>query len=281
MNLTTPPQLAAAYIRKHIAEDFTPALGIILGSGLGVLADELTEATTLSYDDIPGFFNCSVAGHGGHLHLGYLKGIPVVCLQGRPHFYEGISNQDILTPVRTLKLLGCDTLISTNASGSLHEAVQPGSLVLIKDHINFQFNNPLVGPNDDNYGCRFVGMEDTYDPALREQFKKIAGEQNITLTEGVYFGVLGPSFETPAEINAYRLLGGDVVGMSTIPEVIAARHCGLRVNVIAVITNMAAGMTDTKLSHEETLRGAKLATDKLITLFHAFFEQYKQLAVES
>ncbi len=281
MNLTSPPQLAAAYIRKHIADDFKPTLGIILGSGLGVLAEELTHATTLSYDDIPGFFNCSVAGHAGHLHLGYLKGIPVACLQGRPHFYEGTSNQDIVTPVRTLKLLGCDTLISTNASGSLHNEVQPGSLVLIKDHINFQFNNPLVGPNDDNYGPRFIGMEDTYDPKLREEFLRIAAEQDIKLTEGVYFGVLGPSFETPAEINAFRVLGGDVVGMSTIPEVIAARHCGLRVNVIAVITNMAAGMTDTVLSHEETLRGAKLATDKLIKLFHAFFEQYKQLQVES
>jgi xanthosine phosphorylase len=273
-----PAHLAYEAIKPHMPEGFSPKLGLVLGSGLGVLAHELEQAVSLSYDDIPGFFSCSVAGHGGHLYMGYLRGIPVVCLQGRPHFYEGISNEEAQTPMRTLKLLGCDTVLSTNASGSLHEHTQPGSLVIIKDHINFQFRNPLVGPNDERFGDRFIGMEDTYNPELRTALKASAERIGIEIKEGVYFGVLGPSFETPAEINAFRLLGGDVVGMSTIPEVISARHAGLRVAVVAVITNLAAGMHEVNLSHEETLRGAKLATDKLIALVHDFLDHYEVVA---
>ena len=275
MHETTPPVIAADLLRKHIADDFIPTVGLILGSGLGVLAQELEQAVSIPYDEIPGFFDCTVAGHSGFLHFGYLRGIPVVCMQGRAHFYEGVDNQDILTPIRTLKLLGCDTLIATNASGSMRPEVTPGSLVLIKDHINFAFNNPLVGNNDDQIGPRFIGLDDAYDLTLRDQFKACAEACDIPLTEGVYFGVLGPSFETPAEIRAFQILGGDVVGMSTVPEVITARHCGLRVAVISAITNMASGLSDNVLTHEETLSGAKLATDKLIKLFHHFFDQYK------
>jgi xanthosine phosphorylase len=265
---------AVDYI-NNVSNNFVPKLGLVLGSGLGVLANEIENPVTISYDDIPGFFNCSVAGHGGHLYLGMLKGIPVACLQGRAHFYEGISHDDVLTPVRTLRLLGCETLVSTNASGSLREAVTPGNLVLIKDHINFQFNNPLVGRNADEFGPRFVGMEDTYDEGLRATFKKLAHSLDMPLTDGVYFGVLGPTFETPAEIRAFKMLGGDVVGMSTIPEVVAARHCGLKVAVIAVVTNMAAGLSEQKLSHDVTLAGAKLGADNLIRLIHAFLDQYE------
>ncbi len=281
MHLTTPHAMAAEKIRKLIADDFTPKVAVILGSGLGVLAKELEQVVSIPYTDIPGFFDCTVTGHGGTLHCGYLKGVPVACMQGRAHFYEGISNHDVVTPIRALKLLGCHTLIATNASGSLRPEVTPGSLVLIKDHINFSFNNPLVGPNDDDIGPRFIGLDDAYDTDLRDQFKGLAAELNIPLTEGVYFGVLGPSFETPAEIRAFKLLGGDVVGMSTVPEVIAARHCGLRVAVISAITNMAAGLSENVLTHEETLSGAKLASDKLIALFQKFFEQYKTIPVES
>lgn len=157
--------------------------------------------------------------------------------------------------VRTLKLLGCETWLATNAAGSLRENLKPGSLVLVKDHINFQFNNALVGPNEDDFGSRFVSMEDAYDPILRTKFLQIVDHLSINLPEGVYIGVLGPAFETPAEIKAYRLLGADVVGMSTIPEVVIARHCGMRVAVISVVSNFAAGMTEEKVTHEQTLRG--------------------------
>lgn len=265
---------AVNYIREQLDDDFSPVLGLVLGSGLGVLADEIENAVKISYDDIPGFFSCSVTGHGGYLHLGTLSGVKVACLQGRAHYYEGADATDILTPIRVLKALGCDTLISTNASGSLREEVGPGSLVLVNDHINFQFNCPLVGQNDDEFGPRFIGMEDAYDEGLRNTFKQLAKDNAIAISEGVYFGVLGPCFETPAEIRAYRMLGGDLVGMSTIPGVVAARHCGMRVGVIAVITNMAAGMAPVKLSHDVTLEGAKLGADNLIKLMRAFLAQY-------
>lgn len=263
---------ATDYIQKQ-CNHFKPTLGIVLGSGLGALAEEIEEATVIQYENIPNFNGCTVKGHSGTLYLGHLKGVPVACLQGRPHYYEGASNADVQLPMRTLKLLGCDTVLSTNASGSLREHVQPGSLVVINDHINFQFNNSLVGPNNDAFGTRFVGMEDTYDAGLRRALLEVAADEKIELHEGIYMGVLGPAFETPAEIRMYRMMGGEVIGMSTIPEVIAARHCGLKVGVIAVISNMAAGMTDIKLSHEETLRGALLGRDKLIQLVSAFLEK--------
>lgn len=281
MNFSSHPAMAVEYIRKHIADDFVPEVGLILGSGLGVLAEELEQAASIAYEDIPGFSDCTVAGHGGFLHCGYLSGVPVACMQGRAHYYEGVANQDILTPIRALKLLGCNTLIATNATGSLNPEVTPGNLVLINDHINFMFNNPLVGPNDDRFGPRFIGLDDAYDVSLRNQFKSIAKELDIALPEGVYFGVLGPSFETPAEIRAFKMMGGDVVGMSTIPEVITARHCGLRVAVVSVITNLAAGLNPTVLNHEETLEGAKLAAGKLIALFQHFFAQYNSMKRES
>ena len=281
MHLSTPYAMAAEKIRKCLPTDFQPEVAVILGSGLGVLAQELEQAVSIPYADIPGFFDCTVAGHSGTLHCGYLRGVPVACMQGRAHFYEGVANQDILAPIRTLKLLGCSTLVATNASGSLNANVTPGNLVLIKDHINFAFNNPLVGPNDEQVGPRFVGMDDAYDAELRQQFQPVAKQLDIPLTEGVYFGVLGPSFETPAEIRAFKILGGDVVGMSTVPEVIAARHCGMRVAVISAITNLAAGLNPTVLTHEETLSGAKLAADKLIALFHGFFDQYQPQHSES
>ena len=167
---------------------------------------------------------------------------------------------------RTLKLIGCETFISTNASGSFRENVPPGSVVAIRDHISFNFNNPLVGPNDDEFGPRFLGMEDVYHAATRKKLHTSATALNIKLHEGVYFGVLGPTFETPAEIRMYRMLGAEVIGMSTIPEVICAHHCGMKVAVIAVISNFAAGMTETELSHDVTLAGAKLGQEKLIQL---------------
>lgn len=266
----------AAKIIAKLAPNFTPRLGIVLGSGLGALAEQIENPIVISYEDLPGFPPCSVSGHGSQLFLGLLEGVPVACLQGRVHFYEGMSNAIAQTMTRTLKLIGCETLFSTNSSGSLRPEVTPGNLVVINDHINFQFTNPLAGPNDSEFGQRFVGMDETYDPLLRQQLFDTAKALKIDLTEGVYFGVLGPTFETPAEIRAFRTLGGDVIGMSTIPEVICARHCGLRVMAIAVITNMAAGMSDEKLSHEGTLNGAEKARHTLIQLVQSFVRQYPQ-----
>ena len=263
----------AATIIKQSKPDFTPKIGIILGSGLGPLAQQIEDATTIPYTQLPGFPKCAVAGHGGNLHLGMLRGTPVVCLEGRAHVYEG-NIEVIKTLIRTLKLLGCELLIATNAAGSLRKEVGTGSLMLITDHINFQFTNPLIGPNDEKFGERFVAMENVYDLDLRKKLSTIAQRLNIELPEGVYLAVSGPSFETPAEIHAFRTLGADAVGMSTIPEAIIARHCGLKVLAISAITNLAAGMNPETLSHEQTLRAAKLSVDKLITLLLTFIEEF-------
>lgn len=252
-------------IKKH-RPNFIPTIGIILGSGLGQLAEQIENPTVISYADIPGFPVSTVAGHAGQMILGELGNMPVVCLKGRVHGYEGATPENFKTFIRTLKLLGCETLLITNASGSLREDVGPGELVLINDHINLQHRNPLMGPNDDEFGPRFFAMDNAYDPILRKRFHKVAQELNINLTEGVYVGVTGPVFETPAEIQAFRILGGHVVGMSTVPEVIVARHCGLRIATVAAITNFGAGMQAESLSHEGTLHYGQLSAEKLSRL---------------
>lgn len=264
-----PPHLAYDKI-KPLMGDFVPKIGLILGSGLNSLVEALTDKISISYADIPGFPECTVEGHQGNLHLGYLNKVPMAILQGRSHFYEGyfhanptLSTKTMMTPIRTLKLLGAKILLVTNAVGSLRENVGTGDLVAISDHINFQFNNSLVGENDEEYGPRFVGMDEAYDSNIRKRILASAAENNINMTEGIYFGVLGPMFETPAEIRAFRILGADVVGMSTISDVITARHCGLDVGAISVVTNMAAGMSSEKLSHEGTLKGAQLGVERL------------------
>lgn len=259
-----------ASLRDQLKPGFNAKIGLILGSGLGRLAEQLTHVTVIDYADIPGFPVSSVKGHNGKLHLGYLNNVPVACLQGRVHYYEGVDYHKMRTLIRSLKILGCDTVFLTNSSGSLHEAVGVGEVVAISDHINMQFHNPLVGPNDNEFGDRFVGMENAYDPELRQELHHAAKTQGITLHEGVYVGVLGPAFETPAEIRAYRILGADLVGMSTVADVILARHCGLRVVALAAITNLAAGMHNEQLSHEVTLQGAKIAADKMMRLIGEF-----------
>jgi xanthosine phosphorylase len=262
----------SSVIIKQLKPNFLPKIGIILGSGLGTLAEQIEDATILPYEQLSGLPKCGVAGHSGKLHLGTLRGTPVACLEGRAHVYEG--NIDVIkTLIRTLKLIGCELLIVTNAAGSLRNKVGTGSLMLITDHINFQFANPLTGPNDDEFGERFVGMENAYDLELRKKILNIANRINIELPEGVYLGSSGPTFETPAEIRAFRILGADAVGMSTIADVIIARHCGLKVLAISAITNLAAGMNPEPLTHEQTLRAAKLSVDKLIALLLAFIEE--------
>lgn len=255
------PEKAAAYIRT--VTDFQPETGIILGSGLGALAEQLDEPFFIDYADIPGFARSTAPGHKGRLVFGYLGGKPIVCMQGRFHYYEGYSLKDIVLPVRTLKLLGVSTLIVTNAAGGVNTQFQVGDLMLITDHINFMGTNPLIGKNADDFGPRFNDMSKTYTPALREAAKRAAAVCGISLREGVYIACTGPSYETPAEIRAFRTLGADAVGMSTVPEVITAAHCSLRVLAISLITNMASGVLDKPLSGEEVIEIGNLKAREL------------------
>lgn len=264
------PAAIAADVLREQAPGFVARLGIVLGSGLGGLADELTDAVAVSYAEVPGFPPSTVAGHAGRFLLGRLEGVPVACMQGRFHLFEGHAPAVIKLPIRTFRALGAEALLLTNAAGSLRPEATPGSLMLITDHLNFQWTNPLVGPNDDEWGERFVGLEDAYDPELRARLLRLADELGITLHQGVYGGLLGPLFETPAEIRAYRTLGADAVGMSTVPEVIVARHCGLRVAAISAITNLAVGLSAEPVDHEQTLRGAAEAATSLVALVRAF-----------
>lgn len=271
--MTQQAKTAATYLKQQ-KPNFTPQIAIILGSGLGDFVHQIEDASVFPYADIPDFPQCTVAGHGGQLYLGYIHGIPVVCLQGRIHLYEGINNHATQTMIRTTKLLGATTLLATNAAGSLNSDVPPGNLVIINDHINLQFNNPLCGPNDDEFGPRFLGMEDIYNPTIRQQLAGSANALGISIREGVYIGTLGPTFETPAEIRAFKTMGADLVGMSTIPDIITAHHCGLKTAAISVVTNLAAGMSKQPLSHEVTLQGAKLGTENLQQLLLHFLEHH-------
>jgi xanthosine phosphorylase len=273
-NQTSQQNRAARAIKKRYP-NFTPKIGIVLGSGLGGLAQQIEEAVEIPYDELPDFGHSTVPGHEGTLVLGYLEGIPVACLKGRFHYYEGIANPAIQILVRTLKLIGCEIFLATNAAGSMKMEAGPGSLLLVTDHLNFQGTNPLVGLNDDEFGPRFVSMSQAYDLNLRQRMLMAAQELNIVLHQGVYIAVLGPSFETPAEIRAFMTLGADVVGMSTVPEVIVARHCGLRVVVISAITNFAAGLAPGELSHEETLHFAEKVSGNMIALVKKFVGDLK------
>lgn len=230
-----------------------PKIGLILGSGLGVLADEIENPVKIPYGEIPDFPVSTVEGHAGQLVFGLLNGVEVVTMQGRFHYYEGYSLEKITFPVRVMKGLGVETLIVTNAAGGINESFSPGDLMIISDHINNMGANPLIGPNDPSLGARFPDMSEAYSKALREIAKKTAFHLNIKVQEGVYIGTPGPSYETPAEIRMFRILGGDAVGMSTVPEVIVARHSGINVLGISCISNMAAGILDQPLTHEEVI----------------------------
>ena len=266
------PQLACEKIKKLLPE-FKPTIGIVLGSGLGSFADELEDSVTISYDDLPGFPKVTVHGHSGNLVLGYLSGIGVVCLQGRAHAYEGDNFEIVRNYIRTLKLLGCDYFLATNASGSLREDVGPGELMLITDHINMQPGNPLVGPNDQEFGPRFLPLDNAYDIGMRKKLLNIAHKENINLNQGVYLAVLGPNYETAAEIRAFRILGADAVGMSTVPEVLVANHCGMKVAVISIISNFATGLSHSSHSHESVVSTANQAAEKLNILLKEFINE--------
>ncbi len=262
----TTPALACEKI-SSLAPGFRPKVGLILGTGLNDLADTIKNPIVIPYGDIPGFHQSGVEGHKGQLVLGQLNDVPVACFQGRVHLYEGASFDKVKLMIYTFKQLGCETLLLTNAAGSLRENVGPGDIMMITDHINFQNGNPMVGPNDDSFGERFFAMHDAYHPELQAIFREQAKALTIQLHEGVYIGVLGPSFETPAEIRAFKRWGADAVGMSTVPEVIVARHCGLKVAAFSAITNLAAGLVpDQALNHDESLHFGQQAGIHLSTL---------------
>jgi xanthosine phosphorylase len=266
------PERLVARIRTS-APDAAPRTGIILGSGLGGFADLIEPAESFAYEDLPGFPRPSVEGHSGRLILGTIEGWPVACLQGRVHLYEGLSAGRVNLPLRVLKGLGCRTLIVTNAAGSLRADMGPGSIALIEDHINMLGQNPLVGPNDAGYGPRFLDLSGAYDRGWRQRLQKVAARLRIDLRTGVYLATLGPSFETPAEIRAFRTLGADLVGMSTVPEVIAARHLGLKVAGLSIVTNLAAGLATEPLSHYQTLAHAEAAGADLQRLLQGVFKE--------
>ena len=237
---------------KEIIKNFEPEVGIILGSGLGDFADEF-NTISIPYCEIPGFESSQVQGHKGRLVFSEINGKNIVMMQGRYHFYEGYSMQTVTYPVKIMKKLGVNTLIVTNAAGAVNKSYTPGDLMLITDHINFMGTNPLIGNNDDTLGTRFPDMSQVYSKLLIEKAENIAKELKIRYQKGVYVATTGPSYETPAEINMYRILGGDAVGMSTVPEAIVANYCGLQVLGISCLTNYAAGVTDNPLNHQEVI----------------------------
>jgi purine-nucleoside phosphorylase len=267
-------QAAANLIRERTTLE--PAIGLVLGSGLGGLADTLSDRTVIAYDQIPGWPRSTVEGHKGQLVLGRLEGKPVVAQQGRAHLYEGYTPQQVTFPIRVMRELGVGTLILTNAAGGLNPAYSVGDLMVLSDHINLAGmggNNPLVGPNDDRLGPRFVGMTQTYDRDLRRQARQVAQEQGIPLHEGTYIYLSGPTFETPAEIRFLRTFG-DAVGMSTVPEVLVARHGGMRVMAISGITNKAIDTIDTDLetNHEEVLDAGQVLVPRLTALLRGVLQ---------
>lgn len=252
---------AAQYIAEQI--NVMPEIGLILGSGLGVLGDHIDSATVISYEDIPHFPVSTVEGHAGELMIGTIAGKTVVLMRGRFHMYEGYSPEVTAFPVRVMKALGVKSLIVTNAAGGINLEFASGNLMLISDHLNLTGKNPLIGANDADLGARFPDMSEAYSKRLREIAKNVASEEGIGLVEGVYAGLLGPSYETPAEIRMLRIIGADAVGMSTVAEVIAARHSGIEVVGISCISNMAAGILDQPLSHVEVME----TTDRVKSQF--------------
>lgn len=257
-------QDAVAYIQPKVTEK--PTIGLVLGSGLGVLADEIENPVVIPYDEIPGFTNSTVAGHKGQLVIGKLQGKQVVAMQGRFHFYEGHDLDAVVFPIRVMKFLGVETMVITNAAGGINESYGEGNLMLIADHINLTARNPLIGPNDETMGTRFPDMSEAYSKELRQLAKNVAAELAINLQEGVYVGLLGPSYETPAEIRMLRTLGADAVGMSTVPEVIVARHINVKVLGISCISNMAAGILEQPLSHEEVMATTERVKAQFLSL---------------
>jgi len=278
MGLTTVAALRelAAAVEQAVGPVRAP-LGLVLGSGLGAIAEEVEGARKVSYSDLPHLAPSTVAGHSGDLVVGRWHHHEVVLLAGRVHAYEGHDFKQVSLPVRLLAALGVDALIITNAAGSAHDRMKPGDLMVIRDHLNLTGGNPLVGENDERLGPRFPDMTEAYDGELRQLCHRIARSQGLPLHEGVYAGLLGPSYETPAEIRMLATLGADAVGMSTVPEVIVARHMGVRVLGLSCITNMGAGLGEGLLDHSHVKEVAGQATERMISLLAGVVEALPEL----
>ncbi|HMG02137.1 MAG TPA: purine-nucleoside phosphorylase [Edaphobacter sp.] len=262
---------ASAYIQSRT--QLQPRLGLILGSGLGDFAEKVQDATAIPYSEIPGFPISTVAGHSGRLVIGTISGIPVAIMQGRVHAYEGYSMQEVAFPTRVLGALGIKRLIVTNAAGGINTSYGQGAIVALSDHINLTGANAALGPNEPRFGERFFDMTQAYSPALRKLAIDEAATQGWKLEEGVYIAVLGPSYETPAEIRAFRTLGADLVGMSTVHEVIVARHMGIEILGLSVVTNMAAGVLDQPINHEEVMETGQRIAGQFTSLLTALIPQ--------
>jgi purine-nucleoside phosphorylase len=264
-------EAAARFIRKKT--QLRPKIALVLGSGLGAFADEFTQATRIPYAKIPNFPRSTAIGHAGQLVIGNVNGVAVAGMQGRVHLYEGYSPQDVAFPVRVFSRMGVRAVILTNAAGGIKKEFTQGRLVVISDHINLQGANPLIGPNEEKFGLRFPDMTNAYDKKFRELTLAAGKRLGIELGEGVYAALAGPSYETPAEIRYLRTIAADLVGMSTVPEVIAARHAGMRALGISCVTNAAAGVADQPLNHIEVLETAKRVKDQFIGLLRAVIPQ--------
>lgn len=263
---------SANYIKEQIKE--TPEIGIILGTGLGGLVTKINAEVTIPYKEIPNFPVSTVKGHGGNLIIGKLNGVQVVALQGRFHYYEGYTAQEITFPVRVMKYLGIKRLFVSNASGGVNPEFAIGDIMIITDHINF-IPNPLIGPNNDELGPRFPDMSDAYDKEMIKIVEDIANELGITIRKGVYCAVTGPTFETPAEYKFFRIIGADTVGMSTTPEVIVARHMNLPVFAVSIITDLGVPGKIVKVTHEDVLKAAKNSESKMTLIIKELISRLK------
>lgn len=243
---------AARTIRSRAPAD-EARIALILGSGLGAFANEFESATAIPYDEIPGFAVSTAEGHAGQLVIGEVDQVPVIAMQGRVHYYEGYSLEQVTFPIRVFKLLGVKTLVLTNAAGGIDAELSQGALMIISDHLNLMGDNPLLGPNDERFGPRFPDMTEVYSRELQEHVVDVARELGIEVRRGIYAALAGPSYETPAEIHMLRTFGADAVGMSTVPEAIVARHMGIKVLGVSCITNLAAGISDEPINHEEVI----------------------------
>lgn len=269
----TIAEAAAEYIRQRT--QLRPKIAVVLGSGLGPLADELRDEVSIPFEELPGFHKGGVAGHASKLVVGKLRGQELMAFSGRVHAYEGHDLQAVVHPVRTASRFGVETMILTNAAGSLDRAMAAGSLMLIRDHINLTGDNVLRGPNDERWGPRFPDMTDAWTAALADQARKIAEEEEISLFEGSYAGMLGPTYETPAEIKMLRTIGARAVGMSTVHEATAARHAGMKLLGISCITNMGAGLSQTELNHDDVQATAAAAHHTFKRLVTAILTRIK------
>ena len=255
------------------ASQIRPRVGIVLGSGLGAIANAVSDATVIPYDEIPNWPNATAIGHAGRLVIGTLEKVPVAVMQGRVHYYEGYGMSEVTFPVRVLGELGIGALIATNASGGINIGYRPGDLVAIYDHINYMGTNPLIGPNEEKWGPRFPDMTYAYDREYLDLLEEAAKDERISLHRGVYMAFSGPSYETPAEIRMARVMGADLVGMSTVPEIIAANHMSIRAAAVSCVANFAAGIKSEKLHHQEVLDGMTRAADSMARLIRAFLKR--------